>query len=175
VLHERAIARFTLIEPSGSLVQLLKHSVADRDGSRAVNRGVFRHHAVVERGERDDRLEGRGRRVGGLEGAAVQRRGGILVERLVIRIADAGDEAVEVERWPRGHHEHLAGDHVDHHEGSAAAALAERLLGEQLPLEVERRDERATRARALDLLFEQLVAVLVEKQFLHAGVSGELR
>ncbi len=44
-----------------------------------------------------------------------------------------------------------------------------------MPFQVNRRHERATRPRTLDLLLQQLVAILVEQKLLHARITGELR
>ena len=158
----------------GVFIPVVERRVADVEGGRAVNFRGLRHLAVVERGERDDGFEGGGRRIGRLERPAEKRLRRVRFERFEIGLVDAGDEIVQVERRPRSHHQHLAGDRVEDDEGAAAAAFEQGFLGEFLPLEIEGGDEGSAGARALDLLFEQLVAALVEEQPLHARLAGEL-
>ena len=58
---------------------------------------------------------------------------------------------------------------------TAPAPLAQDVLGEFLPLQVECRDHRAPGPRTPHLLLEQLVAELVEKQLLHPVLAHQAR
>ena len=92
-------------------------------------------HVVLERRERDERLDRRARRIGAAQRAVEQRLVRVLGERDVFGAGKAAREAIRVERRRADEGQHVAvrGSIAT----TAAAAADERLLGDALQLDVD--------------------------------------
>ena len=101
--------------------------------------------AVLERGERHERLDGGSGRVLAAQRPVVERLVGRVVERVPVHRVDAVDEEVGIEAGLGDEREDLARLRLDRDE--RAAIVLERVLGDALQVEIQRDGEVVARER----------------------------
>ena len=121
--------------PAGQVA--LEPAAVEVGAARAEHLGVGGHHALFERGDTDDDLEGRAWRIAALDRPVLQRPQLVGVERLPGGAVDARGERVGIVGRQAHQREHVAGGRLQHRRRAPVAVVAERLLGGPLHLRVE--------------------------------------
>ncbi len=145
---------------------------AQHEVARIVDRLLRRALAERQCGERHERLERRSRRIGAAQWPIQQRLVDRRVQRIPVLWIDPFDEQVRVVARFADEREHLARIRIERHQ--RAALFAERVLGDFLQLDVERKLEIVAGGRRRARHDAHGPAARVNFHFLEAGGPVQL-
>ena len=110
----------------------------ERDPAGAVHGPLVVDASGFQAGQRDERLEGRTRRLLRLNRLVQQRMVGIVGNLLPVLGLDPDRELVRVEGRPADHRQHLAGPRIERHHGAVLRPVSWAQFGHHLQVQVDR-------------------------------------